>query len=122
MDVGWAHGGLWEHLRGVPLFVGSVVQGGDAEGKVDVIRTSWKLGEAGASGRGCRIAESGEFSGRSSTVGGGHMCVCECCVCVGGGVGRMSGMSDEDTDHTGSCEARMWRSLDFKGNGVIDGF
>lgn len=35
----------------------SGAQGGDAEGKVDVIGTHWKVGEVGAPGRGSRIAE-----------------------------------------------------------------
>lgn len=35
----------------------SGAQGGEAEGTVDGIRTHWKVGEAGAPGRGSRIAE-----------------------------------------------------------------
>lgn len=53
-------------------------------------------------------------------MGGRHVCVCECCVC--GGRAERNGMREEDTDHTGSCEERIWRSLDFQGNGIIDGF
>lgn len=51
------------------------------------------------------------------------MCACVNAVCVGGAQGaERNGMREEDTDHTGSCEERIWRSLDFQGNGVIDGF
>lgn len=51
------------------------------------------------------------------------MCACVNAVCVGGAQGaERNRMREEDTDHTGSCEERIWRSLDFQGNGVIDGF